>query len=105
MDETDHAELDERQILGVLRRDVPGLMPVIGVVCNPHVATLLREEMHEARKRWKQPVEILIDPELRCCESEVYYDRPAWAHRCEMQRHSRGHQARMAKWVGASPST
>jgi hypothetical protein len=105
MDEKGHAQMDQQQILGVLQRDAAGLVPVIGVVCSPHVAQLLREELREARKRWRQPLELLIDPALRCFQSEVYYTKPAWEERCDLQRHSRGHQARIMHWLPPPPAS
>ena len=86
MADVDSVEMNEQQMLGILRRDVPGALPVVGVACNERVAQLLREEIIGARKRWRQPVALIIDPRLRCYQSEIYYSFGSWQERCREQQ-------------------
>ena len=74
--------MEERQLLATLRRDHPGPVTLVGVASNPHVAGAIRDELLRARKRWQQPVHLLIDPRLRCYESEVICSEEAWEERC-----------------------
>jgi hypothetical protein len=82
MTTVDSCQMEERQLLATLRRDHPGPVTLVGVACNAHVAGAIRDELLRARKRWQQPVHLLIDPRLRCYESEVICSEEAWEERC-----------------------
>jgi hypothetical protein len=78
-------QMDERQMLATLRRDHLNTATLVGVACNAHVADRIRDELVRARRRWNQPVHLIIDPRLRCHEIEVYCSSDAWEERRQEQ--------------------
>jgi hypothetical protein len=87
------AGMDDGQMHCLLVQ-LEGARSVAGVVCNHQIAQLLREEIREARKRWHQPVPLLIDDRLKNFQSEVFYSLKAWEERRQQQ----------ALWDEANPA-
>jgi hypothetical protein len=87
MTTVDGCQMEEKQLLATLRRDHPGPVTLVGVACNAHVAAAIGDELLRARKHWQQPVRLLVDPRLRCYESEVICTEEAWEERCAEQQH------------------